>query len=220
MATQEQLIVSLYMTSMLVTLIALIAGGILIWFRTAVFNEIKLRKLIRKGYIICRLKRIDKTEKEAVLIPDTETNGVRFPGVEGLYTLDDASVILKNRKYPVYEWREGETAPINHQIEYITTEVNCPHCTQKFPANVMKPKSIAPSVLDNLILKIKTLTQMAQINKLFLIILIALGIIAIGLIVNWFFVDDFKKRIGEILAPTIKDACTQAIINTKNSVVA
>src|SRR3990172_3642422 len=138
----DGLIVGIYFASMFFGLIAFICGGLLIWFRTPVFNALKLNKLVKFGYIICRLKRIDKTEKEIVTIPNKETNGVRFPGVEGIYTLDNASVILKDRKFPVYEWREGETAPINHDKEFVTTTINCPACEKEVNINIAKPKSI------------------------------------------------------------------------------
>src|SRR3972149_3024271 len=104
----DGLIVGIYFASMFFGLIAFICGGLLIWFRTPVFNALKLNKLVKFGYIICRLKRIDKTEKEIVTIPNKETNGVRSPGVEGMYTLDTSAVIPIVRCVPGYEWREGE----------------------------------------------------------------------------------------------------------------
>lgn len=207
MATNANLIVTLYLLTMVFLFISIIAGGILIWFRKVVFDSIKLKKLMRRGYIIARLKRLDKTEIEVVVIPDKETNSVKFPNVEGLYTLDDASVILKNRSIPVYEWKEGETSPINFQLETISSKITCPECKKEFIGNIERQKSINPSVLDNVILKIKTLSQMAGINKLFLIIIIICGAIFILGIVDAFLIYDFKKRIGEILAPQIREAC-------------
>lgn len=186
-----------------------------------IMKSLKLKKLIKLGYVICRLKRIDKTETEIVTIPDKETNSVKFPGVEGIYTLDDASVILKDRKYPVYEWREGETAPINHEKEFLETKINCPKCHTDVLVNVAKPKSIAPSVLNNLILKIKTLSEVIAEKKLLTYLLIG-GIIIAGIAgLNAFLTYDLEKRIGELLLPTLQQVCGggSGVIKINNSII-
>jgi hypothetical protein len=221
-AVNEQLLTIFFGISMIFSLIALFSSVILIWFRKAVFDELKFRKLMKFGYVVCRLKRYDKTEKEIVTIPDKKTNSVKFPGVEGIYTIDDASVVLRNRKHPVYEWSEGETAPINHNKEYVTTNVACPGCNLKFNANVLTPKSINPSVLDNLILKIKMLSALPGLNKMFLICIVCIGIVAIIMLFNTFWLDDFKKRVGEIIWNQIgtkfTESCREAVVLAKTNV--
>jgi len=209
----NELIAALYITNVVFVLLLVVTGVILIWFRKAIFDYIKLRKLMKLGYIIARLKRIDKTEKEIVVKPDPETNGIKFPGVEGTYILDNASVILKNRIWPVYEWREGETAPINYEKEYELTKVECPFCKKEIHVNVQKPKSIAPSVLDNLILKIKTLSQMMTMDKLLIYLLIGGIVVVIAVGINIFFTYDLEHRIGELIAPTIAQYCKNAAQN-------
>lgn len=213
------ILVTIYLIAMVCMFVAVVAGGLLFWFRRAVFNELKLKKLMKFGYIICRLKRVDKTEKEVVARPSKDTNGVKFPGVEGTYMLDDASVILKDRKFPVYEWREGETAPINHEKEYQPTETECPSCHDKIRVNVEMPKSISPSLLDNLILKVKTLGQMLEAEKLRSYLLIGGIVILAGLAVVGFLVYDTQTRLPEIIAPVIKDACKSQIQNAGSIVI-
>ncbi len=216
--TDAGLITTLYLVSMVFVLISILCGGLLIWFRKAVFNAIKLKKLIKQGYVICRLKRHDKTELEIVVVPDKETNGVRFPGVEGLYTIDNASVILKDRKYPVYEWKEGETAPLNHSSEFVYTDLKCPNCNKMVTAKFGRPKASDPSVLDNLIQKILTLVNSGAINKWLIICFIGIVVLAGIGVVNFFMIDDFKKRAVEIIAPGVADAC-RASINATAAII-
>ena len=219
MTPQEyQMFMVFFFIGLIMTFLFVVLLIVMLWFRTAIFNEIKLKKMIKKGYIIARLKRFDKTEKEIVTIPEKETNGVRFPNIEGLYTMDDASVTLKNRKYPIYEWREGETAPINHQLDYVPTNIKCPSCNVDFIANMAKPKSIAPSVLDNLILKIKTLATMVGMNRYLLFILIVMAVVVVLGLGNLFILNDFKSKAADIISPQVVAGCKQAFLQAKSNI--
>ena len=204
------ILATLYIIAMFCLLGTIMCGGLLFWFRKAVFNQLKLTKLMKLGYVICRLKRIDKTEKEMIAIPNKETNGVIFPGVEGTYILDDASVILKDRKWPVYEWREGDTAPLNYEKETISTNITCPHCNKQTDVTVQKPKSISPSVLDNLILKIKTLSQMLTIEKILLYMLLAAGALLIGLAIDGYLTYNLGEK---ILPQLLQQYCGKQVLN-------
>ena len=214
----QQLITMLFIGASISTMIALISGGVLIYFKKAVLDRIKLKKLMRYGYVICELVRLDKTRSRCILIPDKD-NSIHFPGVDGSYILDDASVTLTDRKYPTYTWIEGECAPMNFGKEHIDTKIMCPHCEKETIVKVERLKSINPSVLDNIILKIKTLAQMVGINKMlmYVLILVGVGIIISG--IGAFMVVDFKKRIGEILAPKIYEQCSMACGQTANNII-
>lgn len=216
--TPQQLIVYLFIASSILMLITLISVGILIWFRKAVGDRIKLKKMMFRGYVIAELIRFDRTRIRRVLIPTENT--IKFPGIEGNYILDNASVTLTDRKYPTYTWNEGDVAPINFGKEHVETLIKCPHCSKDTIVKIDKPKSIAPSVLDNIILKIKTLAQLAGLNKtLMMILILIVGAIIVGGICT-FFVIDFRRRIGEILAPTILQQCRQAIIEGGKAITA
>jgi hypothetical protein len=80
-------------------------------------------------------------------------------------------------------------------------------------------KSVNPSVLDNVIMKIKTLAQMVGINKTLMIVLILCiaGIAVSG--IGAFLVIDFKKRIGEILSPKIFEQCSMACGQSANNII-
>jgi hypothetical protein len=218
-ADPQTLIVFLFGAAAIMSLVATVAAGLLIWFRKPVFDSIKLKKLIKFGYIKAELIRHDRTRLRCVLIPKEKENGVRFPGVEGLYILDDASVLLDDRKYPTYVWQEGETAPINFGKEHVSSPVKCPKCTEQFTVNMSIPKSIAPSVLDNLIMKIKTIAAMVGMNQMLMYLLIGTGLailagVAATVIGNTVVNSLDPKNIATTFAPIIdicKAQCTDGI---------
>jgi len=213
-------VAALYLIAYGFGIVAIFSVGILFWFWKDVSKSIKLKKFIKRGYIIARLKRIDKTEKEIVVIPNKETNGVCFPGVEGLYTLDHVSVILKDRKFPVYEWREGETAPINYyasaDTEIITTKIKCPECTKEIVVKAGRIKSMSPSLLDNLILKIKTLSQALAMNQLVMYLLIGFGVIALITGANAYMTYDMIQHPAKVFGSVIADACKPTLSSLTN----
>jgi hypothetical protein len=200
------------MLSFILGMVSFVCLGVCLYFKQAIGNAFKLKKMMKKGYIICRLKRIDKTEMEIVTIPNKELNGVRFPNIEGIYTLDNASVILKERKYPVYEWREGETAPINYENEYISTKEKCPNCEQEAIFNILRPKSMSPSVLDNIVLKIKTLNNLLTLDKLLLFLIIGAVVIIIVMGANAYLTYDLTKKLPQIITPVVVKYCTSGVI--------
>jgi hypothetical protein len=203
----NEVIVVLYMMAMFFGLISVMCGGLLIWFRKAVFDQLKLKKLIKLGYIICRLKREDRTEKDMVARPDRETGGVKFPGVDGIYTVVNEAIYLKDRKYPTIDWREGETLPIIHSKEVIISKTVCPKCDQEVEFKVAKDRSISPAVLNNLILKIKTLLQMTQMKDMVIYLIAGGAVILIAVGIGDFLIYDLGKRMGSIITPIVAEAC-------------
>lgn len=219
MTDTQTLITTLMMVSFILTVVCLFSFGILIWFRKAVIDRIKIKKLMKFGYVKGELIRHDKTRISVVQIPDKETKSIKFPGVEGLYTIDNASVILTDRTIPTYVWKEGETSPINFESDHIDSKITCPHCDKETIVKVEKPKSIPADVLDNIIMKIKTLAQFIGLNNILKTIIILIVLAIAGGVISAFLIHDFKKRIAEILAPTIFNQCKLAVLEAVKPVV-
>jgi len=214
-----ELITILFMLSAFSTLGFIISFGVLVWFKKPILDKFKLKYLMKFGYIIAELVRYDKTRQKIVVIPNKETRSVKFPGVEGIYTIDDASVTLTERRWPTYTWVEGETAPMNFDKETDNVDVVCPSCNKEINIKYDRPKSIAPGVLDNIVMKIKTLGQMKKLDQLFLYILLGLGVCILIGGANLFFIDDIKKRAGEIFGQTIYDQCSRAVTERIGAIV-
>lgn len=223
MEPQQQLIIGLFFGNLLFILLLVVSGFVIFRYRKPIGKAMKLRDFMWRGYIIARLVKKDKTVIESVLLPDKE--GIRFKGIEGLFVMNDATVVLRERKYPEYTWIEGETAPVNYDREWVEAKAVCNTCKAESTINVLQPKSINEKVLDNLILKIKSISTLMALMREFYYVLIGLGIVAILLVVLIVMISDFKRKIlsGEFLTtlePIIKEKIIFYMSQAKTSIVA
>lgn len=197
----QEVIVTLMITLGVSFILNIAFGGIVIWLRGPIFNTIKLRKLMSMGYGIIRLIKNDKTviEKVMVLKPTLQ---IEKDG--GLYTLDKEAVVLRDRKYPEFTFREGETSPFNYDNEFSTEDVECTSCKVKFPITIERPKSINPHVLDNVVLKAKTeggLMKWLKENKQMLIYLMGVGAIAL---IGTYLIYDLRTNLPTMIADAVR----------------
>jgi hypothetical protein len=194
-------------------------GGTLAYFRKPISETIKLKKLIKLGYIRARLVKNDHTIKQIVTIPNKE-GYVTFPGVEGIYIVDNASVNLLDGRYPELTWNENECLPFNYHTEYIKSKVNCPECKKEVVVNLQALKTPNPKVIDNLVLKVKSLASLPKlIKELQIIMFVALATLIVAGAAA-FLVFKFRQDLVPTLKPVIENIVTTAISTAKTSVVA